>query len=268
MGCIEGHSREETTDESITQKMKVSRKYDYCNEVTHFTKGDICNPFESAYQNFSKIVNDQMILGNTSNIRSGDQVICFTESPYHCLKNNGELNPEHFQSYMPFGFQISKQQLYLQSGRPVIYSNYDEFDLLNADAQWRHVDYQPNFLSLEEQRQNAALKYANYSWQREWRIKQNILALLPHVFKLVLPNDYWIKRFLAHHATVYHDPSCPQCNCQQDAQILNFSDYFDPVTYEVIQGTCPVPTKFKWIIVNMNGSLNELDTFYRAKCKS
>jgi len=221
--------------------MKKSKKYDYCNEVTHFTRGDDRYSLESGYQKFSKILAEENILGSNRNIQSGEEVVCFTESPFHCLKPNSQLNLESFKTYHPFGFQISKKTLYNKGGRPVIYSNHDEFELLHDDLKW------------------------SYSWQREWRLKSAGLQLIPNEIKLVLPNDEWIDRFKSDHTQQYHTPGCSTCPCQIELTIIKFKDYHQPAENVTLENQCPVPAKFKWLIINLEAGCEELNDYYKKK---
>ncbi len=245
--------------------MTKANKFDYCNEVTHFTKGDLENALETSYQTFTKIIKEEILVGNNKNIESNDKVICFSESPYHCLKQNGKLNKEHFKTYSPFGFQICKKYLYEKGGRPVIYSNKNEIQYLADEIKWRHANLQPNWYAPEEQKSDPSKKYDNYSWQREWRIKIDSMQLNPNEIKLVFPNKDWIDRFIREHTKEFHNPDCETCPCQVECEIIDYKEYFDPIEYSKIENKCPIPAKFKWILINMNGDMSELEEYYQEE---
>jgi hypothetical protein len=76
--------------------------------------------------------------------------------------------------YQPFGVMVSKDWLYAQGGRPVIYGEPDEFEALPQGMQYRYVRYQPD-------------QEVHWTWEREWRIRTNALVLAPAETTLVVP---------------------------------------------------------------------------------
>ena len=177
--------------------------------------------------------------------------ICFTEIPAKCLKNNNILDKKYFSRYTPFGFQITKKEIYNLNGRPVIYSKRSEYDLEkdNNNLNWRFVTFDPN--------KNGTL---DFTWEREWRIKDNFVKLDNDKVKLVFPNKVWIDRFITEHEKEYHnlsiDDNCEQCYCKRDATIITIKELLEDESCEIVIGTCPNPNKFPWILIDMNEEIN------------
>lgn len=180
-------------------------------------------------------------------ILGGHQCVCFTESPARCLTNQGKLVRKYFSRYTPFGIQYSKQAVFQNGGRPVIYSLRNEYvrESRNKNLNWRFVSYEPT--------QNGNL---DFSWEREWRIKKDKISVNSNDAKLVFPNREWIDRFISEHEKEYHglhiDDDCEECYCTREATILNFTDFLNEEKCEYLSGTCPDPHKFPWILINMN----------------
>ena len=85
-----------------------------------------------------------------------------------------------------------KSYLFAKGARPVIYQPNSDFDLLHEDHKYRHVKFE-----LDEG--------IDWTWEREWRIKIDELALEPDKVTLIVPNRSWEKRFQEdHHVSVIH----------------------------------------------------------------
>lgn len=216
-------------------------RIDCCDSIIHFTKGKT-KPldYEDSYKIFKKIIKDGQINCGSGMIKGNHCCVCFTEAPIHCLLDNGKLNDKYFSRYSPFGFEFQKKYIYGLGGRHVTYSHHDEYEEENLQSNWRHVTYNPTNTS-----------YSDWTWEREWRLNGVRLILDPNHVKLVFPNMYWIDRFMDDHEKQLHG-ECQECKCKKEATIFNYSDYHNSVKSETIKGTCPVPTKFPWILINMN----------------
>ena len=79
---------------------------------------------------------------------SGEPCVCFTEAPIQefnsifslvSIAAKEELRPR----YEPYGIAVSKEWLFTQGGRPVIYDSPDTFDRLPASERYRFVPYNP-----------------------------------------------------------------------------------------------------------------------------
>lgn len=155
-------------------------RIDHCGNLIHFTKGKKNSlDYEEAYQTLKGIVKTQTLNGGTGMILGKHQCVCFTESPARCLTNKGKLDTKYFSRYTPFGIQYTKQVVFKNGGRPVIYSTRNECEREkdNGNLNWRFVSYDPNM--------NGRL---DFSWEREWRIKSEKIPVRPESAKLVFPN--------------------------------------------------------------------------------
>ena len=88
--------------------------------------------------------------------------------------------------YRPFGIMISKEWLYAQGGRPVVYQPDNEYLNLPEDMRYRHVRYEPD-------------NDKDFTWEREWRIKTDSLILDPDETTLIVPNKAWIVKLREEH---------------------------------------------------------------------
>src|SRR5438128_7603174 len=93
-----------------------------------------------------------------------------------------ESGGDHSASWFPnHGF-------FARGGRPVIYQPDEEFLSLPDQMRWRHVRYEP-----------TADPPIDFSWEREWRIKTDILSISPQVVRIVLPTDEWFQQLRRTH---------------------------------------------------------------------
>lgn len=223
-------------------------RIDHCENLIHFTKGyNQSMDYDEAYLNLKEIVNCGYLKASNGMILGGHNCVCFTESPARCLTNGGELDTKYFSRYTPFGLQYCKKDVFKNGGRPVIYSTKEEAikQKDNADLNWRFVSYDPA--------QDGKL---DFTWEREWRIFKDRIPVKPEITKLVFPNLTYINRFIEEHEKEYHglepDDECVECFCTREATIINFRDFLDNEECENLIGTCPDPSKFPWILINMN----------------
>lgn len=134
------------------------RRADISNYLVHWTKGQ---SDEDAFQNLLKIVIvDGYLKGGTGYITGKHQCICFTETPF-------EFFHDEDIKYKPFGIEFSKEEIYDYGGRPVIYQNASELELLPREMEWRHVSYNPI----------QGIDWVDFTWEREWRLKGNFLHI-------------------------------------------------------------------------------------------
>ena len=137
-------------------------RVDISNYLVHLTKG------EDAFSNFSAIAREAELLGGTGYIKGTHRCVCFSEAPLHALQGILEHPSDHDFKYAPFGVIIEKKWLFERGGRPVIYQRDEEYARLPPELQWRHVIYEPNWP-----------KPVDHTWEREWRIKTDSLAISP-----------------------------------------------------------------------------------------
>lgn len=89
--------------------------------------------------------------------------------------------------YRPFGVMLPKAWLFSKGGRPVIYQPEEDFPLLPADLQYRHV------------RLDAPGTDKDFTFEREWRICTESISLDPSVCTLIVPTRDWDYRLREEH---------------------------------------------------------------------
>ena len=172
-------------------------RQDIADYLIHFTKG--INT-EDAFFRLQKIISEQTLIGGDGFIKGGYRCVCFSEAPLSCL-SDGLINYSDFSRYSPFGIMVHKAWLYERGGRPVIYQSEDEFYLLPDELQWKHVLYEP--------------PKVDFSWEREWRIRTDILNFDAQVATIVVLNEFWMKRLIIEH------------EFEQSYRILQYEQIFD-----------------------------------------
>lgn len=140
---------------------------DISDRVTHLIKniGD-----EEALETLFKIAHQGVLHGNTTNVVGQRRVICFSESP------TGEFIKEKY-FFTSYGVSIRKDWFFEEGGRPVIYQPREEHKLIAPSLHWKLVTYNP----LED-------NWADWTWQREWRIEAHELEL-PEDSIFIVPNN-------------------------------------------------------------------------------
>ena len=127
--------------------LKIFRlREDLSDYVFHFTK------HRNASETLKKILDEERLkdIGKNGHI-------CFSESPLPLLPSMFKLFKKYEDPmYAPYGIGIRKDTFWKMGGRPVIYGEKEEYNLLAPELKWRFQIMQPN-------------NY-DFSWLREWRI--------------------------------------------------------------------------------------------------
>ncbi|WP_454785103.1 hypothetical protein [Legionella sp. WA2024007413] len=152
--------------------MKRNRP-DLSELVFHWCKSKSQN-FNEAFQSLLDIIKDKKIAGNSTNVKGGWRVVCFTEAPLKAVTSLSH------GPYLPFGIAIDKKLLFSQGGRPVIYQPKADYELLADEIKWKHMSYDPR----EE-------NFCDFTWEREWRIKADYFELNEDDITIVVPNQEW-----------------------------------------------------------------------------
>jgi hypothetical protein len=158
---------------------------DISDKLVHFTSG---TDLEGAYRRLCQIIDDSRLLGSGGTIRGGYRCICFSEAPLISL-GSGLVNPNAYSRYSPFGIIFDKSRIFSLGGRPVIYQPDAEFAILPPQLQWRHMRYEPD-----------GTRPIDFSWEREWRLCTEELALDPAHCAVVVPDSRWASRLVSEHA--------------------------------------------------------------------
>ena len=131
----------------------IERRDDLSKWLFHFTKKS------NARETLEKIISDRALESDT-------EIICFTEAPITVYKEVFKIFQEYKDPlYAPYGVAIPKKTIYLNGGRPVIYSTKEEGDLLPNELKWRFVEYD--------------IENSDYTWQREWRLNSPRFEINP-----------------------------------------------------------------------------------------
>lgn len=158
---------------------------DISPNLIHFTKGET---EELAFKRLQKIIREKKLVGGSKMIKGGYRCVCFSEAPVASL-SGGLVNEEYYSKYSPFGIMVSKKWLFTQGGRPVIYQPLSEYDTLEESHRWRHMT-----LELRETH-----SFADFSWEREWRIKCEELPFDQITAQIIVRDDKWAARLKQEH---------------------------------------------------------------------
>jgi hypothetical protein len=151
---------------------------DLSNKLVHLVRGD---SMEEAFRKFRSILRDGRLRGGTGYIKGGYRCVCFTETPIsklgYVLANPDVAN----MRYRPIGIMVDKKWVFEKGGRPVIYQPSSDFEKLPEELRYRHV-------CLELDRTDSPV---DLTWEREWRLHADELALPPESTTIILPARHW-----------------------------------------------------------------------------
>lgn len=154
---------------------------DISENLVHWTKGATD---EMAFNILKKILLEEKLIGGTGYITGKHKCVCFTETPSNFFH-------EKNVRYKPFGIQFSKEQIYSEGGRPVIYQGTQELALLDKVIEWRHVTYEP-----------VGKAIVDFTWEREWRHKTETLTV-PRNATVYVKNEDYVDRLKNELQTAY-----------------------------------------------------------------
>ncbi|MDM8527147.1 hypothetical protein QUF58_02945 [Anaerolineales bacterium HSG24] len=144
---------------------------DLTNYLIHFTKPvSIGNETIDGFHILLKILYNECLIGGTGYIKGDYRCICFSEAPIEAIKES--INRKFQNKYSPFGIRVSKEWLFNEGGRPVIYQPDSEFELLPDSLKWRHVRF------------DLGDNPVDFTWEREWRIRCDELSFSPDGYQL------------------------------------------------------------------------------------
>jgi hypothetical protein len=159
---------------------------DISSHLIHFTSA---NNDEDAFKRLQKIIRDKKLLSTGNKITGKYRCVCFSEAPLRSV-SEGLLNDEGYSRYSHFGVTVSKQWLFAQGGRPVIYQPASEYKCLPESHRWRHMTY--------ELRINQ-FAWCDFTWEREWRIQCDELAFDPMSAQIIVRDSTWADRLCQEH---------------------------------------------------------------------
>jgi hypothetical protein len=160
-------------------------RQDISKHLIHFTKD---KNDECAFRRLQKIIRDKKLIGGSNMIMGNHRCVCFSEAPLPSLAD-GLVNNDHYSKYSSFGIMVSKQWLFKQGGRPVIYQPVAEYKLLSESHRWRHVTF--------ELRETHS--FSDFTWEREWRLRCDDLSFDCTTATIVVPDAKWVARIVKEH---------------------------------------------------------------------
>jgi hypothetical protein len=182
-------------------KKRISSRTDFSAGIVHLTKG---NDTLSAFRVLMKILTEETIIASGNKTVNGKQrgficgnspVVCFQDVPLYSLSENilyeQKIKKETDDSvirYTPWGLRFSKNYIYQQGGRPVLYENSDVAKLfLPKSEYWRIVKFDLN----------NDKNIVDWTHEREWRIKGNLEFDLSEA-EILMSNEKSINHFYKH----------------------------------------------------------------------
>lgn len=173
--------------QELTESRNVGSIY-----LTHLIRGQSDN---DSYNTLLKILESGFLRASFSkrsghNTVKGDkEVVCFQDTSFDEMNEviTGEKWIEHEQIYREFGIQISKELLFRDGARPVIYDKANEImNLIDENIYWRVVN-----LDLEDK----GLMYTDWTHEHEWRIPGDV-TITRFPFKVIVKTEEYKKRLL------------------------------------------------------------------------
>lgn len=160
-----------------------NKRIDLSNYLIHFTKGKDENDEAGAYENLKSILKQQILLANNGDIRGGYNCVCFTEAPIDCLKlSSGIVCYDGKQRYSNFGIMLPKVDIYNLGGRPAIYTDAKDFDLLPDNMKYRFVRFEPlKDIGITNSK-------CDFTWEREWRVNSSIRLNSLSSYEIIVPS--------------------------------------------------------------------------------
>jgi hypothetical protein len=157
---------------------------DLSEDLIHFTQGSD----EDAFAKLQQIIKDQQLLGSFELVKGQHTCVSFTEAPAKNLLD-GFTNRYGDTRYSLFGIQVTKQWLFEQGGRPVIYQPEEDYRLLPPDLRWKHMTYELR----------KGKRRLDFLWEREWRIQTDALAFSQETAQIIVPSRVWFDRLKGEH---------------------------------------------------------------------
>ncbi|MBU3068269.1 hypothetical protein KOI40_00375 [Aestuariicella sp. G3-2] len=140
-------------------------RLDITENLCHWIKA---SSDDEAVDRICSIISQRKILGANGFVKGSFDCVCFTESPYI------EFHKQKHR-YRKYGVMVSKEWVFKNGGRPVIYQPENEYHLLPESLKWRHVSFEP--------------PHIDFSWEREWRINKKEIDVTPEEFLFLVPSE-------------------------------------------------------------------------------
>lgn len=151
------------------------KRPDITPNLLHLVRGETA---ESAFAELHAIIARRQLSGSDHATPDGSCCIHFAEAPIKQLRDVFRWCTERDAWLQPFGVMLGKDYLYALGGRPVIYQSEDEYEQLPESLRYRHVRYDP-----------LADPPIDNTWEREWRLRANVLQLEPERCCIVVASE-------------------------------------------------------------------------------
>lgn len=133
---------------------------------------------DAAFELLRTIVAERCLRGHDHAARHASRFVSFVEAPVKQLRDVFRWTSEHDARRQPFGVLLGKDYLYALGGRPVIYQSATEYGQLPESMRYQHVEYDP-----------LADPPIDVTWQREWRLRADVLPLEPERCCIVVASE-------------------------------------------------------------------------------
>lgn len=168
-------------------KKRIIQRSDMASRITHLTRGKTS---KEAFENLWKILVDKKLEGssNTGFINGKRKAVCLQELPLQAMAENllYERSLGDKIRYSPFGIRFSKQFIYKNGGRPVIYEDKNVMKkLLPEEEYWRIVDLK--LADIEA--------YIDWTHEREWRVPDELLFTYKNI-EIIVPSDRYYRSLI------------------------------------------------------------------------
>ncbi len=162
--------------DDLATRIRLVRR-DISNLLFHFTRAQ---DSETTADIVLRKILREGVLNGFGKWTKGIPCVCFTEAPIQEFASIFALSEiaaskKQRPRYEPYGIAVTKEWLFNQGGRPVIYEH--ESDMSSFDGsqkqQYRLVPYDPR-------------SGKDFTWEREWRVSTSALKIDPeHAFIIV-----------------------------------------------------------------------------------
>jgi hypothetical protein len=113
-----------------------------------------------AFDVLEEILSDMVIRGGFGMVKGNRRVVCLSEIPLASLNHFASTPQEPKTRYRRYGVIVSKDAVFAQGGRPVIYLPDNESEWLPVEQRWRLVRFEP--------------PYIDHTEEREWRVPDQL----------------------------------------------------------------------------------------------
>lgn len=107
-----------------------------------------------------EILREGVIRGGFGYVKGKRRAVCLSEIPLASLSHFTSTPEDPKTRYRRYGVIVSKEAVYAQGGRPVIYLPDSESDWVPEDQKWRVVRFEP--------------PHIDHTQEREWRIPDGL----------------------------------------------------------------------------------------------